>query len=63
MFEEIFHDHAKFSHKNEFLHKFHKHDKHESITPFQIKGLFLMLDVDESGEIDDEEVMSVLQPK
>jgi len=58
MFEEIFQDYAKYKSK-----KNAKKEKETEISATLIKALFLMLDVDESGELEEEEVMDVLQPR
>lgn len=59
MFEEIFQDYLRFRNKPNKNGKKQQH----TISPLQIKALFLMLDVDESGEIEEQEVMDVLQPR
>lgn len=61
MFEEIFHDYTKY--KNKKNAKSQKKEKETEISATLIKALFLLLDVDESGELEEEEVMDVLQPR
>jgi hypothetical protein len=55
-----------------FMGEIHRHnkwaakdcgDKHVSMTEFQAKALFLLLDDDESGELEPDEIFGVLEER
>ena len=61
LFEEIFLDYLQYKNKPDkkgkqptFVHK---------ISPVQIKALFMLLDANENGDLEEQEVMDVLQPR
>ena len=59
MLDEIFQDFLRWRNKP-VKGQQPKKDPEHKISPTQIKALFLMLDVDESGELEEQEVMDVL---
>lgn len=62
IFEQIFIDYMKF--KNKPHPKTGQKPAFEfKISPVQIKALFVLLDTNENGDLEESEVMEVLQPK
>jgi len=62
IFEEIFFDYMKY--KNKPHPKTGKKPAFEfQISPVQIKALFVLLDTNDNGDLEESEVMEVLQPK
>lgn len=62
IFEEIFLDYQHY--KNKPDRKTGKKPAFEfKISPIQIRALFVLLDTNENGDLEENEVMEVLQPK
>ena len=60
MFEEIFIDYKKYQQKQLKANKGRVCPPEHFISEIQIKALFMMLDDDESGDVDEGEIMAVL---
>ena len=61
MFEEIFLDYLQYRNKPDKKGK--KPAFEHKISQVQIKALFMLLDANENGDIEESEVMDVLQPR